>query len=172
MRKIFYSWTDVEHMVNSINNLMFQSEWKPDYIVGLTRGGLTPAVIMSNITGIPMYTLDVRFRDVLSDYEIFGRESNKKMATQALSGKKILIIDDINDSGQTLKWIRQDWEETTASEMAYWDNVWGESVRVATLVDNMGSNFDSVDYTAVEIDKRDNPAWIVFPWEGEKNFEV
>jgi hypoxanthine phosphoribosyltransferase len=172
MKKVFYSWTDVEHMVNSINNLMFQSDWKPDYIVGLTRGGLTPAVIMSNVTGIPMYTLDVRFRDVLSDYEIFGRESNKKMALQALDGKKILIVDDINDTGRTLNWIRKDWEETTDTNMKYWDKIWGESVRVAALVDNAGSEFDCVDYTAVEVDKRDNPAWFVFPWEGEKNFGV
>jgi hypoxanthine phosphoribosyltransferase len=172
MKKVFYSWIDVEHMVNSINNLMFQSDWKPDYIVGLTRGGLTPAVIMSNVTGIPMYTLDVRFRDVLSDYEIFGRESNKKMALQALDGKKILIVDDINDTGRTLNWIRKDWEETTDTNMKYWDKIWGESVRVAALVDNAGSEFDCVDYTAVEVDKRDNPAWFVFPWEGEKNFGV
>jgi hypothetical protein len=56
--------------------------------------------------------------------------------------------------------------------MKYWDKIWGESVRVAALVDNAGSEFDCVDYTAVEVDKRDNPAWFVFPWEGEKNFGV
>jgi len=47
VKKIHYTWKDVEHMVMSINNLMYTDNWRPDYIVGLTRGGLVPAVIMS-----------------------------------------------------------------------------------------------------------------------------
>ena len=63
VKKIHYTWKDVEHMVMSINNLMYTDNWRPDYIVGLTRVGLVPAVIMSNMTGILCHTLDVRFRD-------------------------------------------------------------------------------------------------------------
>ena len=57
VKKVHYTWKDIEHMIQVINNLMFVDGWKPDYIVGLTRGGLVPATIMSNQTGIPMYAL-------------------------------------------------------------------------------------------------------------------
>lgn len=179
-RKVHYTWKDIEHMVGVINNLMFADGWRPDYIVGLTRGGLCPAVIMSNMTGITMHTLDVRFRDTNGTD---GPESNLWMAEDAYGyddtavdnmrsnadkRKKILIIDDINDQGNTLNWIKQDWRESCVPDSTMWEYIWGENVRVATLVDNMGSTFEDVDYTALEIDKREDPTWVVFPWEGER----
>ena len=168
VKKVHYTWKDIEHMIVTINNLMFADGWRPDYIVGLTRGGLVPATIMSNSTGIPMHTLDVRFRD--NEEGELGPESNTWMAEDAFNGKKILILDDINDSGNTLNWIRKDWQNSCMPFNEKWDNVWGENVRVATLMDNAASEFEWVDYTALEIDKRENPTWIVFPWEGERDY--
>ena len=167
VKKVHYTWKDIEHMIVTINNLMFADEWRPDYIVGLTRGGLVPAVIMSNSTGIPMHALDVRFRDTDG---LVGPESNTWMAEDAYNGKNILILDDINDSGNTLNWIREDWMSSCFPNDARWATIWGENVRVATLMDNAASEFEWVDYTALEIDKRENPTWIVFPWEGERDY--
>ena len=56
-------------MIDTINNLMFADNWRPDYIVGMTRGGLVPAVMMSNKTSIMMHALDVRFRDTDNNYD-------------------------------------------------------------------------------------------------------
>ena len=60
VKKIHYTWKDVEHMINGVVNLMYADNWRPDYIVGLTRGGLVPTTIMSNVTGIMCHTLDTR----------------------------------------------------------------------------------------------------------------
>jgi len=160
--KVYYTWKDIEHMITTINNLMYADNWRPDYIVGLTRGGLVPATIMSNTTGIKMYALDVRFRDVDKDND---PESNKRMAQDARNGKNILVFDDINDSGRTFKWIQQDWMETEFD-----DARWGLNVRTAALVDNGASKFGEVDYTALEINKMEKDVWVVFPWEGERNY--
>ena len=45
--------------VLDIVSQMYAEDWRPDYIVGVTRGGLYPAVLMSHYTGIKMHTLDV-----------------------------------------------------------------------------------------------------------------
>jgi len=52
IKKHYYSWTDVERMCVSIVNQMYADNWRPDYIVGITRGGNVPATIISNMTGI------------------------------------------------------------------------------------------------------------------------
>jgi|TARA_B110000908_G_C10014996_1_gene340341 hypoxanthine phosphoribosyltransferase len=178
INKVYYTWKDCEHMVTTINNLMFADNWRPDYIVGLTRGGLVPAVIMSNATGIPMHALDVRFRDTNEDY---GPESNTWMAEDALgydgtqdfknyNRKNILIMDDINDSGRTLKWIKNDWRGGCLPDSPSWDTLWGDTVRTACLIDNGASGFGDCDYTAQEINKEERDVWVVFPWEGERNY--
>jgi len=84
-------------------------------------------------------------------------EHNFNMAIDAHKDKKILIVDDINDSGATLNWIKNDWKLT--------DKQLSNNVRLATLINNTASDAD-VDYFSVEINKFEDPSiWIVFPWE-------
>ena len=63
IKKHYYSWTDVERMCVSIVNQMYTDNWRPDYIVGITRGGNVPATIISNMTGIRCEALKVSLRD-------------------------------------------------------------------------------------------------------------
>ena len=69
--------------VLDIVSQMYSDEWRPDYIVGVTRGGLIPAVMMSHYTGIKMHTLDVRLRD--GD----EHESNLPAETRKVHGKQL-----------------------------------------------------------------------------------
>jgi len=138
---------------------MYHDNWRPDYIVGVTRGGLIPAVLMSHYTGIKMHTLDVRLRD--ADH---GPESSCWMAEDAHAGTNILVLDDINDTGETFSWIKQDWQSSAYPRDKVWDDVWSNNVRFAAIIDNVPSKFD-LDYTSIEINKAEDPAWIVFPFE-------
>ena len=176
IEKVYYDYIKIQDWVNSISFQMFKDNWRPDYIVGLTRGGLIPAVMMSHTLDIPMHTLEVKLRDHANT------ESNLWMAEDAIGvvpsdksaqyggykhveklKKKILIVDDINDSGATLDWIEQDWVDSIAS--ADWSNIWNNNVRVAVLINNVPSKFKRIDYSAFEINKIEEPSWIVFPWE-------
>jgi hypoxanthine phosphoribosyltransferase len=88
------------------------------------------------------------------------------MAEDAFEGKRILIVDDINDSGATLNWIKQDWQSGCFPKNKRWKEVWGNNVRVAVLVDNESSKSKlNVSYSAVDLNKAEEDLWIVFPWE-------
>jgi len=63
IKKKFYSWKDVEKMCTQLITQLYKSNWTPDYIVGITRGGNVPATILSNMTGIRCEAVKVALRD-------------------------------------------------------------------------------------------------------------
>lgn len=177
MKKEKIAFDQLIGMVSALCRDISNSEWRPDYVVGLTRGGLLPAVMISHYFGVPCETLKVSLRD--SDES----ESNLWMAEHAFgyvpesergeSGtqtdpayrKNILIVDDINDSGATLEWIRRDWPSGCLPTHPAWDAIWDRNVRFAVVVNNQASNYKHVDYSGLDINKLDDPSWIEFPWE-------
>ena len=165
--KKYYNWGDVERAAQSIIMQMYKDEWRPDYIVGLTRGGLPLAVLISHMASIRMETLKVKLRD-LDDNED-GCESNCWMAEDAFGYNKepmnILIVDDINDTGATFDWITRDWPASCLPQDPKWDNVFGKNVRFAAMTENLSSNFELVKYHWDEVNKAEEDVWLVYPYE-------
>lgn len=122
------SWDSVLSLVMSICNDIETSKTKLSRVVGVHRGGLIPAVMVSHSLNIPMLTM--KTNDVLP----FRRSELEKT----------LVIDDIYDSGLTLRSIG--------------DNNVG--VKRAALVHNI--NLPDLDFYGC---KQDLESWIVFPWE-------
>ena len=174
MNKLKINQHEVNGLVGKICRELATGTWRPDYIVGITRGGLIPAVMISQYFNIPLHTLNVSLRDG----EV-GPESNLWMAEDALGPlskertvnddttfKNILIVDDINDQGTTLNWIMQDWPSGCFSDDPAWEEVWNNNVKFAVLVDNLSSKCNvKMDYIGIEVNKAENDVWIDFPWE-------
>jgi hypoxanthine phosphoribosyltransferase len=81
MEKIYLSWDDVNEAVESLAHQIKNSNEHIEAITGLPRGGLIPAVLLSHKLGLPYVNLS-------NDCE--GHEN-------------VLVVDDICDSGETLK---------------------------------------------------------------------
>jgi hypoxanthine phosphoribosyltransferase len=117
--------------------------------------------MISHYLGVPMKSLDISLRD--------GGDtvSNCGMAEDAYDGKRILVVDDINDTGATLNWIMKDWTDLChPNDCGRWEKVWNENVRFATIVDNLASDCAvEVYYAGMEVNKSEDDVWIEYPWE-------
>jgi len=157
--KVYYKTTDINNYVHNIIRGIHSDNFRPDYVVGLTRGGLIPAVQISHYLNIPMNTLKVSLRDEEES------ESNLWMAEDAFNGKNILIVDDICDTGSSFNFIKTDWQSGCfPNNTEQWDKIWHNNVKFAVCIHNEACNFD-VDYSGLDINKVSDPQWCVFPWE-------
>ena len=124
--------------------------WQPDFVIGIGRGGLVPAVFISHRLNLPMLSIDHS-----SKVPGFADELLGKVAEKSTDGTRLLFIDDINDTGGTIDYIRQ---------LLADDGCEVGNLRFAVLMNNSRSKV-SVDYWAQMIDRNEDKRWFVFPWE-------
>ena len=146
----FTPFTHAE-MVEGVHAIAAQAEdWRPSLLVGVGRGGLTPAVFLSHRMGLPLVTIDHSTRIAQ-----FAEELVAVLAQRTRAGDRLLFVEDINDSGKTIGEIRT----ALAAERAL-----GEQIRFAVLIDNIRSK-QRIDYGFRAIDRSVDKDWFVFPWE-------
>ena len=169
---------ELQGLVNSICRDISGSEWRPDYVVGITRGGLVPAVMISHYFDVRMETLKVSLRDggetesnCWMAEDAFGyvpqdQRGESGTQTDPALRKNILIVDDINDTGATINWIMRDWRSSCLPDHSAWDAIWGKNVRFAVLFDNLASKSDiCANYLGETVNKAEEDVWIDFPYE-------
>lgn len=178
MNKRVIDYKEFTGLVAKICRDITNSDWRPDYIVGLTRGGLLPAIMISHYFDIPCETLKVSLRDddgqpesnLWMAEDAFGYDGDTEYydgdASRVRKPKNILIVDDINDTGATLNWIMADWQDSCLRSDPRWSSVWNQNVRFAVVVDNLASECaTTMDYVGFEVNKAEHDVWIDFPYE-------
>jgi|TARA_A100001391_G_scaffold203574_1_gene196344 hypoxanthine phosphoribosyltransferase len=147
-KKNYFSTGQMRNALLQIEDQMVHSNWMPSMVIGINRGGLIPSVYLSHRLRVPHESITVKLRDDVKASKPDLSQLEKSFAFQ----HKILIVDDINDSGDTLQYIEQNFGRPK------------DKVRFAVLVNNKPSK-TIVDYFGYEINKEEVPSWIVFPWE-------
>ena len=150
--KIWYKWKEMRRDVNTLCREIVLDKFDPDVIVGLSRGGLTPGVMMSHWMEKPFKSIKASLRDFPEWEDYLPRKTDER----------VLIVDDICDSGETFHKIREHINERKEN---------GVDVRFATLWWNNECNFEP-HYYVNEIAKDSTKTWIMFPWEGWWNTPV
>jgi xanthine phosphoribosyltransferase len=136
--------------VEAVGEKLKGDGWRPDFLVGIGRGGLVPAAFLSHRLGIAMLSVDIS-----SGEPGFAGELLDKLGAKIRGGERLLIVDDINDSGTTIASLRAALEAQGADEA---------HLRVAVLIDNASSRAKA-EYWSRRIDRRSDKRWFVFPWE-------
>lgn len=150
MDKLYYSWDNLNRDCRVITRDMAHDNYKPDVIIGPGRGAYPFGVMMSHYFEIPFEAFRWQTRD--------GKIEDSETLQHILSkykDKKILIVDDINDTGTTLIGI---------NEVVDGLDFFNQSISYATLFDKESSKFNNVCYTANSV-LPDQERWIVFPYE-------
>jgi hypoxanthine phosphoribosyltransferase len=149
MDNLIYNWSDFDNDILDISKQLQDKQWVPDYIVGVKRGGLIPAVKLSHIFNKPLIMMSCQLRD--SD----DKEVRLYEVEEISNDKKVLIVDDICDSGITMSQII----------LKFYSNGFNiDNIKTSSLIYNTSQKF-VVDYYAKDIDRSHDERWIIFPWE-------
>ena len=143
------SWNDIEEWCKKLMDKIIDS-YKPDIIVALSRGGLVPGRILSDMLWIKdIVALKTEHWGVTATRD--AKATLKDPGSLNLSGKNVLIVDDITDTGQSMK-LAYDFVSKQKPE----------SLKTAVMLHINRSSFKP-DYYASEIDQKDW-TWFIFPW--------
>ena len=100
MNKLWYSWEEMRRDVNVLARDIVLDKFDPNVIVGLSRGGLTPGVMLYHWFKKPFKPVKSSLREFPECEDYLPKPTDER----------VLIVDDICDSGETFQkmqsWIK------------------------------------------------------------------
>ena len=157
MTKLWYKWNEMRRDVNTLCRVILLDGVNPEVIVGLSRGGLTPGVMMSHWMQKPFKPVKASLRDFPEWEDYLPKKTDER----------VLIVDDICDSGETFDRIKSYIKGPRINQPLELP----VEVRFATLWWNNECNF-APHYYVNEIAKDSSGTWIHFPWESWWNTPI
>jgi hypothetical protein len=141
------TWEKIYELLLNLAKKIRESNFKPDVIVGVSRGGWPPARIMSDLLENP------ELANVKAEFYLgVAKTKGKPVITQPVSvsvrGKKVLIVDDVADTGKSLRLVREHLKEQGATD-----------VKIATIY------YKPWSVVVPDWYERKTSHWIIFPWE-------
>mgnify|MGYP003126151527 FL=1 len=155
--KLWYSWEEMRRDVNTLCREILLDGFNPEVIVGLSRGGLTPGVMMSHWMQKPFKPVKASLRDFPEWEDYLPKKTDER----------VLIVDDICDSGETFDRIKSYIKGPRINQPMELP----VEVRFATLWWNNECNVEP-HYYVNEIAKDSSGTWIHFPWESWWNTPI
>lgn len=121
------------------------SGYRPDLVVGIAKAGVIPGAVVASILRCDFYSLKIS-RDLGAE-RVRARPRILSSAPDEARGKRVLIVDEICTSGETLRLALNALRQVQPAELS----------TATSLVKHGGYR---PDYWALETD-----ATVVFPWD-------
>jgi hypoxanthine phosphoribosyltransferase len=141
------TWDQIYEMLLDLAEKIRKSGFKPDIIVGVSRGGWPPARVLSDLLDNPNLA-NVKAEFYLGVAETKGEPVITQPVSMTVAGKKVLIVDEVADTGKSPKLVKEHIIGEGAAE-----------VKVATVYYKPWSIIKPDYY------EKETSRWIVFPWE-------
>jgi hypoxanthine phosphoribosyltransferase len=141
------SWNDIFEMCVEGAERIDQLGIKFDIIIALSRGGLVPGRLISDLLEIrDVIVLDVKY------YFGIGIKIDKPRITElvrtSITSKNVLLVDDVVDSGESIK-----------ASADYLSSFKPSVIKIFTL------NVKPKRIINPDIFIKETSAWIIYPWE-------
>jgi len=147
MEILYLEWSKVDEAIWTMCDII-KGDYEFDVIVGISRGGLIPAVRISHIfDNKRLLLMEAKY------YKDIGVRDDKPKITlqlkkEDIAGKRVLLVDDVADTGGTLVVVKE-----------YIESLSPIDLKVA-VVASKPISLVKPDYTVFNTDR-----WIIFPWE-------
>ncbi len=143
-----YSWEDISRLCEKLAKKIKESGFKPDVIVAIARGGWVPARILCDYLDVrDLYSVKTEHWGVVATPD--GEAKLTQPLNVNLENKRVLIVDDVADTGDTINVVVKHINEFSPAE-----------VKIAVVDYKQTSKFEPDFYAA----KMEEWRWIVYPW--------
>ena len=141
------TWEHIYELLLNLTSQIRKAGFNPDLIVGVARGGWPVARVISDLLENPEVA-NVKADFYLGVAETKGEPTITQPVSAPVKGKKVLVVDDVADTGKSLALVRQHLREQGAAD-----------VKIATVY------YKPWSIITPEWFERKTSHWIIFPWE-------
>jgi len=139
------TWKDLEKETYALSKKIKTGGRSVDLIVAVARGGLTIAQLLTDFMALPITSFTI------SSYRDLQQQKNPEITFKIgnkLHDKKILLVDDISDTGKTF-----------TRGITYLQELGAQEIVTASLLVKPWTSY-LPDYYVLKTDK-----WVIFPYE-------
>ncbi len=144
------SWDEIIKLSMKLSEKMKNDDYIPDVIIAIARGGLVPSRLVADILGV-IDILSIKIEHWVETASHTPQAKIKYPYKVNLDGKKVAIIDDITDTGDSIE----------LAKKYVTENFTPSEIKTATLQYIKPVAKIVPDYYAEEIIEW---AWFMYPW--------
>jgi hypothetical protein len=148
------TWEQIYELLLNLAGRITKTGFKPDVIVGISRGGWLPARIMSDLLE-NLEIANVKATFYLGVAETKGDPIITQPVSVSVCGKKVLVVDDVSDTGKSLALVRSHLVERGAKD-----------VKFVTIYCKPWS------IVIPDWFEKETKFWIIFPWDRKENVRL
>jgi hypoxanthine phosphoribosyltransferase len=147
-------WNQLQRTAESVTRDVINSDFSPTAVVGVARGGWIPARCVADFLEIDNLT-SIKIDHYQGTKEKQNAEIQFNTRLDAIQGEKVLVVDDIVDTGKTLSEAIKDIQDSGA-----------EKTKSCTL-----HSLPKSDIKPDFVGKRfEDFYWIIYPWNITEDF--